>query len=115
MTVRLEKWDWLAATLVVALFAALLTPLCTMPECDDTSTGVCSDFQSACDDGPDTVVMKHVHDDAVSVSAPVLGQPAVIATTLALAAPAALSPAFAVPEATASPPPLDPLGVRLTV
>lgn len=115
MARTLDIAKMLAMALVAVTLVGVLTPLCTMPDCDDTSASTCSDFLPACDDCPDAVVMKHVHDDAVSVSAPVLAQPAVIATTLALAEPSALSPSFAVPDETASPPPLDPLGVRLTV
>lgn len=112
---RLERLDWLAATLVVAVFAALLVPLCTMPACEDTTAGSCSDFQPACGDCPETVVMKHTPDDAVASAAPTFGELALIAQLDLSAEPVAVEPVAAVPDATAAPPPLDPLGVRLTV
>jgi hypothetical protein len=105
----------LVMALVAVTLVGVLTPICTMPDCEDTSAGSCSDFQPACDDCPDAVVMKHVHDDAVSVSASALVEPVILAEAITITEPSALAPAFTVPDATASPPPLDPLGVRLSL
>lgn len=115
VTRRFEKMSWLAAAIVVAVFAALLTPLCTMPSCDDTGAGGCSDFKPACDECPDTLVMKHSYDDALaSVSAPVAELVALAYTPHTVEAVVVVR-ALDAPDATASPPPLDPLGVRLSV
>lgn len=112
---RLEKLDWLAATLVVAVFAALLVPLCTMPSCSDTSAGSCSDYKQACDACPEALVMKHTPDDAVTTAVVTPGELAVLAHLEISAEPVLAAPVASLPAATAAPPPLDPLGVRLTV
>ena len=93
----------------------ILTPLCQMPDCDSVEVSSCSDFKPACGDCPEAVVMKHLPDDAVTSSAPALGQLAVLAHLETPAEAIIVEPVAAVPEATAAPPPLDPLGVRLTV
>lgn len=105
----------LAATLVAVVLVGILTPLCTMPTCDQGSAQACSDFKPACDKCPEPVVMKHSSDDALTSAAPSLGQLAVVAQLAPSAVPMLLAPAPSAPVATASPPPLDPLGVRLTV
>ena len=115
MTRRLDSMKVLAMALVAVALLGIATPLCTMPDCDDLSAGTCSDFRPACDECPDSVVMKHTHDDAIRVMAPGIDAPVALAAVEVLPAPTLALPAFAAPEVTASPPPLDPLGVRLTV
>jgi hypothetical protein len=115
MTRRFDTVRLLAMALVAVVLVGVVTPVCAMPDCDDTSAGTCSDFLPACDDCPDVPVMKHTPDDATSPVALDLSDPAVVATVLPAAAPVLLSLAVTVPATTASPPPLDPLGVRLTV
>lgn len=110
-----DKLTWIAMALVAVALVGVLTPVCTMPDCDDVSAGTCSDFIPACNDCPDSVVMKHTHDDAVVAPAAELDAPVAVATAVALPVPVAPSLNVSAPEATASPPPLDPLGVRLTV
>ena len=114
-----------ARLFVVALMAitllGVLTPVCEMPECDTFTVGVCNegdlpgDFKSACDDCGESIVMKHSHDDATSAQGVALPDLAVAA----LAPDSAVRPIVTVhtlvPEATASPPPLSPLGVRLLI
>jgi hypothetical protein len=101
--------------LVFAVGSALLVPLCTMPACDDTGAAACADFQPVCDDCPPNVVMKHDHGDAVSVHAPAPVN--LVATPVVTATEPVVPVVFALagPIPTASPPPLDPLGVRLLV
>jgi hypothetical protein len=101
--------------LVAIALLGIATPLCTMPDCDDLSAGTCSDFKPACDQCPDSVVMKHTHDDAIRVAAPGIDEPVALALAEAVPALAIAVPSFQAPEVTASPPPSDPLGVRLTV
>lgn len=116
MFVTLDRLSWLAAVLVAAVFLAMLTPVCTMPSCDDTTAaGSCSDFEPACEQCPETLVMKHAPDDAVSSHAQVYNPPVVVAALTDSVEPAAVTRALDAPDATAPPPPLDPLGVRLTV
>ncbi|MDO8848752.1 MAG: hypothetical protein Q7W51_10250 [Coriobacteriia bacterium] len=116
MTRRLDIMKVLAMALVAVALLGIATPLCTMPDCDDLSAGTCSDFKPACDECPDSdVVMKHTHDDAIRVAAHEIDAPVALAASEVVPAPTIVLPAFAAPEVTASPPPLDPLGVRLTV
>jgi len=110
-----DKVKMLAMVLITVALLGVTTPVCAMPACDDTATGSCSDFIPACDDCPDTVVMKHTHDDAIAAPAPAPTASAVVADLLAVADVAPIGRPLATPTATASPPPLDPLGVRLTV
>lgn len=103
------------AMLLVALLGVAV-PVCTMPDCDAAALSACSDVAPACADcGDETVIMKHLPDEAtpVAAAAPVLFAPAVLDYT----DPAPALVAFTVPEPEASgaPPPLDPLGVRLSV
>jgi hypothetical protein len=106
--------QYIAMVLVTVVVLGALTPVCAMPLCDDTSMGTCSDYKPACDDCPETVVMKHVRDEATAL--PAYAPPALIATDLVpVVVPAPVSRPVPVPDQTASPPPLDPLGVRLTV
>lgn len=105
----------LAAVLVAVVLVGILTPLCTMLTCEQTAAQVCSDFKPACDKCPNPVVMKHASNDAVATAAPVFDQVAVVAQLMPPAEPLPAALARAVPDVTASPPPLDPLGVRLTV
>jgi len=106
----------LAMALVAIVMLGVLTPLCTMPTCDDISVDACSDFQPACGDCPEAVVMKHTPDDAVASVAPTFGELVSLGQLAASAEPVPVTTrALIAPEATASPPPLDPLGVRLTV
>lgn len=105
----------IAMVLVAVALVGVATPVCAMPACDNTSAGTCSEFIPACDECPDSIVMKHTHDDAMGVMAVRVDTPVVLATAPALPILVAQSPCLAGPVATASPPPLDPLGVRLTV
>lgn len=105
----------IATVLIAVVISAVLIPVCTMPGCEDTGAASCSNFASACDQCPAPVVMKHSHDDATSPVAFALAEPAIVAAVFDAAEPALLSPAPIAPRPTASPPPLDPLGVRLTV
>lgn len=115
MTRRLDIVRLIAMALVAVAVLGVVTPVCAMPDCDDVSAGTCSDFAPACDDCPDQVIMKHTHDDAVGSVSPSVEPPAAIAAADVPPQPALVAAAFAAPEATASPPPLDPLGVRLSV
>jgi hypothetical protein len=110
-----DKMTWIAMALVAIALVGVIIPVCAMPTCDDTSAGTCSDFIPACDDCPDTVLMKHTHDDAVGVSTVEIDAPVALAAIVALPEPMASPTRVAAPEVTTSPPPLDPLGVRLTV
>jgi len=110
-----HRFAWVAAVLIAAVLLGELTPLCGMPECDDTSVSTCSDFTAACGECPETVVMKHSHDDALTSTAPAPGDVAGLACVRPTAEPVIVARALDAPDATASPPPLDPLGVRLTI
>lgn len=105
----------LVAGLITALLFSVSTPLCLMPECTDVAVGSCSDFKPACDDCPEAAVMKHTPDDAVVMAAPTLGELTAIAVFQTAPEPVIVSVTLAAPAITASPPPLDPLGVRLTI
>jgi hypothetical protein len=115
----------IARLFVVALMAVtlvgVLTPVCEMPECDTFTVGVCNegdlpgDFKSACDDCGESIVMKHSHDDATRAQGVVLPDLAVAALAPDSAVRPVVTAQAMAPEATASPPPLDPLGVRLLV
>lgn len=111
----LDTTKLIAMALVAIALLGAVTPACAMPDCDDISAGTCSDFKPACDDCPDQVVMKHTHDEALTTSALATEPPATCAVVDAPPNPAVFWIAFTAPEATASPPPLDPLGVRLTI
>lgn len=115
MTRWFDMTKLIAMALVAVAVLGVVTPACAMPDCNDISAGTCSDFAPACDGCPEQVVMKHTHDEALSTSALATEPPATFATVDVLPAPAVLTTAHVAPEATASPPPLDPLGVRLTV
>ena len=115
MAGKLDRLSWLAAALVAVVLVGVLTPLCTMPECDDVAAGTCSDFQPACDQCPDSVVMKHTHDDAVRSASLELDELVAVAQLAPVAEPVITVRFLPVPDVTASPPPLDPLGVRLSV
>ena len=115
MTGRKHSTTMLVAGLIAALLFSVSTPLCLMPECTDVAVGSCSDFQPACDDCPEAAVMKHTPDDALVIAAPSLGELTAIAVLRTAPEPVVVSVTLAAPAATASPPPLDPLGVRLTV
>lgn len=105
----------LTMALAAIVLAAVLVPVCQMPECTDITVGSCSDFQPACDDCPKAAVMKHTPDEALASAAPSLGELAAIAPLQTSPEPIAVSLALSAPAVTASPPPLDPLGVRLTI
>lgn len=104
----------LAMALVAVVLAAVLTPLCTMTDCQQTAVGTCSDYQPACPDCPRQVAMKHTHDDALQAAAPAHFEFAALGTVASYQPPAVIHVVNA-PDVTASPPPLDPLGVRLTL
>lgn len=106
----------IAGALVAVVLVALLVPLCLMSECANATTAACSDFKPACDDCPPRMVMKHTRDEASGTTALALPAPVMVATVAALASPDVSAVALALPEVTSSPPPpLDPLGVRLTI
>lgn len=105
----------LTVGLIAALLFSVTTPLCRMPECTDTLVGSCSDFQPACDDCPKAVVMKHTSDDAVIPAPASVGQLVAVAQLDIAPVQLVVSALPDLPDVTASPPPLDPLGVRLTV
>ncbi|MHB1018359.1 MAG: hypothetical protein ACYC2X_10815 [Coriobacteriia bacterium] len=105
----------LAMALVAVALVSVVTPVCAMPECGDVATGTCTDFLPACDDCPDTIVMKHTHDDATAGQAYSIEAPVAVAFVAPIADVVPAQPFVAEPDVTASPPPLDPLGVRLTV
>ena len=115
MTRRLDIVRLIAMALVAVAVLGVVTPVCAMPDCDDVAADTCSDFMPACDDCPDQIVMKHTHDEAAGPASVSVEPSAVIVAAEILPEPALIAAAFAVPEATASPPPLDPLGVRLSV
>lgn len=115
MVDRLRGAAWLAVALIAIVFAGVLTPLCPMAGCNDAGTVACGDYKPACDKCPDAVVMKHDPGDAVTTSPVTMDNVAVLGTIAWDAAPAPVALAYALPEVTASPPPVDPLGVRLIV
>ena len=115
MTRKTDIARMLAMALVAVALLGIVTPVCAMPDCGDVATSTCTDFMPACDDCPDSIVMKHTHDDATRVQTHTLESPTVVAHIEPLPDVALVSQFLAVPDATASPPPLDPLGVRLTV
>lgn len=105
----------LAMALVVVALVSVVTPVCAMPDCGDVAVGTCTDFMPACDDCPDTIVMKHTHDDATAGQSHSIEAPVAVALVAPVAHVLPAQPVVALPDVTASPPPLDPLGVRLTV
>lgn len=105
----------LAMALVAVALASVATPVCAMPECGDVDAGTCSDFLPACDDCPESMVMKHTPDDAMARHTHSLTPPVAMALVTPVAVVLPAQPALALPEATASPPPLEPLGVRLSI
>ncbi len=105
----------LAGALAALVLVGILTPACAMPDCDETGTSICADYKPVCGDCPDTVVMKHAPDDGALAAAPWAESPGV---TGALSVPGAVAVADRsrpLPETRAAPPPIDPLGVRLTI
>lgn len=115
MTRKQDIWRAVAVTLAVVVIAAALVPLCTMRDCRETSAAPCSDFKPACDNCPQPVMMKHAQDDAAGAVTFDPVQPAPATDVVAAIDPVVLDRASALPAPTPSPPPLDPLGVRLTV
>lgn len=116
MTRRFHIVQLIAMALVAVAVLGVVTPVCAMPGCDDAAAGTCSDFTPACDDCPDQIVMKHSHDDATEAGSVAIDAPVALAAVVALPEPMAPSIHVVAPEVTTSPPPpLDPLGVRLTV
>jgi len=115
MAGRVHSAAWLTVGLVAIVIAGVLTPLCPMPGCDDAGTVACGDYKPACDECPDAVVMKHDPGDAVATSPVNVDSLVLLGTAPQDAVPAPVALAFALPEVTASPPPLDALGVRLIV
>jgi hypothetical protein len=115
MTRSIDRVKLIAMVLVAVALIGVATPVCAMPTCDNTSAGTCSEFIPACDKCPTSVVMKHTHDDAVAIATLQIDAPVMLAAASALPVLVEQSPCIAGPVATASPPPLDPLGVRLTV
>ncbi|MBF4509647.1 MAG: hypothetical protein ISP10_04090 [Aeromicrobium sp.] len=115
---RRPAWmDVSVIAIVVIALAGIVTPVCAMPECDATSLSACSSVAPACGECDDsTVVMKHQPDEALSAdavrTADTVATPAVVP---AQAACTVVSLAVIEPAITASPPPRDPLGVRLTI
>ena len=105
----------LAMALVVVALVSVVTPVCAMPDCGDVAVGTCTDFMPACDDCPDTIVMKHTHDDAKTAQSHSIEAPMAVALVTPVAYILPARPVVALPDVTASPPPLDPLGVRLIV
>lgn len=105
----------LAMALVAVAVVSVVTPVCAMPDCGDVTTGTCQDFLPACDDCPEAVMMKHTPDDAVTAQPTPLETPTFLAYVTPVTAPVPVSRHITVPDVTSSPPPLDPLGVRLTI
>lgn len=104
-----------ALTLLLAVGAALLVPLCPMPGCETPGAAACAGFQPACDECPPRVTMRHERTEAISVTEPA---PADLASTPAIApADTPLSEAAFLgrPALAAVPPPLSPLGVRILI
>ncbi|MDP2299579.1 MAG: hypothetical protein U1E08_06895 [Coriobacteriia bacterium] len=114
---RSHATNVLALALIAVALVGIVTPVCAMPECDATaSLSACSDVVPACGDCDDeTVVMKHTPDEATA-SAPIPAAEVAATPAEMPGSPLALV-AFTVPEpdATGAPPPLDPLGVRLSI
>lgn len=116
MTGKALSMKMVAMALALVVFAAVLVPLCVMPECAEASTAPCSDFKPACDECPPQMVMKHTHDEAVTKAPAPAFEPVALGTVVALPVDAVRVAALVLPEVTASPPPpLSPLGVRLTI
>lgn len=105
----------LAMALVAVALVSVVTPVCAMPDCGDVTTGTCTDFLPACDDCPEAVIMKHTPDDAKAAQPTALETPTFLSYVTPVAAPVPASWHIAAPDVTSSPPPLDPLGVRLTI
>lgn len=115
MTRRFDIVRIVAMALVAVAVLGVVTPVCAMPDCKDAAVDTCSDFTPACDDCPDQVLMKHSHDEAAGTVSVAVEPPVSVAALEVPAEPMATGFIFRAPEATASPPPLDPLGVRLTI
>jgi hypothetical protein len=115
MTRKFDIVRIVAMALVAVAILGVVTPVCTMPGCDDVAADTCSDFTPACDDCPDQLLMKHSHDEAISTATVEIDAPAALVGVVALPEPPAPAIHVTAPEVTTSPPPLDPLGVRLTV
>ena len=105
----------LTTVFVAVVLVSAATPVCAMPDCGDVAAGTCSDFMPACDDCPESIVMKHSHDDATALQGHMVEPALVVAHLDPLDAPVQVHRFLRQPEATASPPPLDPLGMRLTI
>ena len=116
MTQRVNIVAISSLALAVVVLAGILTPVCTMPECDAAALSACSSSQPACDDCDDSsAVMKHSPDQATTADGAPVPSPIAGAAVPALPVLAPARLACAEPAVTASPPPLDPLGVRLTI
>lgn len=112
---ELHRWDWVAAILVAAVLAAFLTPLCTMPSCDSKGGTSCSGAEATCDRCPKGLTMKHAQVEASPAAVSPLAPCAVLALVPERPHILIAFHPLAPPAATASPPPIDPLGVRLSV
>lgn len=105
----------LAMALAAVALVSVVTPVCAMPDCVDVSATICGDFLPACDDCPGTTIMKHTPDEAVPAQLTELEAPTFLEYVTPVPAPVPASWHVTVPDVTSSPPPLDPLGVRLTI
>jgi hypothetical protein len=106
----------LTLALVVIALAGFVTPVCAMPDCEPTSLSACSSVTPACGDCDDeTVVMKHLPDEAMPTEPVVPVVLVAAAVPTAEPVPALVAYTVSEPQATGAPPPLDPLGVRLII
>jgi len=112
-----DRVTWIAVATLLVMLASVAVPLCAMPECTPTSlAATCSDFKPACSDcGPGPLIMKHSRDEAASAAAPAVDPPVALEPALIVPEPTLVAFTVAEPAPTGAPPPLDPLGVRLTV
>jgi len=112
-----DRVRWIAVATLLVMLASVAVPLCAMPECTPTSlAAACSDFKPACSDcGPGPLIMKHSRDEAASAAAPAAASPVALEPAVIVPEPILVAFTVAEPAPTGAPPPLDPLGVRLTV
>lgn len=100
--------------MIAVVLLGLMTPVCAMAACKGMTSCACSDFKPTCGDCPSQTIMKHTQDDAVCATPTCAAHLGVVGQTVVSAVPT-VDRALEAPRATASPPPLEPLGVRLTI
>jgi hypothetical protein len=115
MSAILHRGTWVAAALVAAVVVAALIPLCAMPDCTRASSVSCGSSGHGCSGCGQTVVMKHEGGGALTARSVQVDVPVAVGAVAVPNPYAIVEVAPLAPVPTASPPPQDPLGVRLIV